>query len=125
MQNCDTSFQRGTPQRRGIRIRKSTGKLPTNSRQLMKKVQSQQFYDQIIDLPLDQVYEAIAPTPMEELNEAFGIEDDDVQLLPTNRTSKHKFSKVKKGKAPYVVRSKQLRSKMKNALTVIDKFFSR
>lgn len=138
MQDCDnntsTVFQRGSSVRRGIRLRKTSSKLPTNSRQLMKRVQSQQFYDQIVDLPLDKVYEAIAPTAVEELNESFYIDDDDVRLLPTHRASKRSFigfggaskkSKVMKGKNPYVVRTKHLKSKVKKAITVIDRFFSK
>lgn len=140
MQTCDSNnttpaFQRGTPVRRGIRLRKTNSQLPTNSRLLMKRVQSQQLYDQILSLPLDQVHDAIAPNAFEELNESFYIDEDDVSLIPTHRSSKRSFmgnfgatskkSKVIRGKNPYVVRTKHLRTKVKKAFNAIDRFFSK
>lgn len=136
--DSQTAFQRGTPMRRGIRLRKtsSNSKLPINSRLLMKRVQRQQFCDQIANVSLEQVYDAIAPNPVEELNESFYIDEDDVRLLPTHRASKRSLlgkassnlSKVIKGKGQQVAKknkTRQLKAKVRKAFTAIDKFFSK
>lgn len=133
----NTEFKRNVSVRKAIRFRSNLNKLSPYAPKIVKDIQKQRIYNQVVDIPLDQVYAAIEVSPMEELDTSFYIDEEDAKLVALHRKSSARGSlKVRRGQEVQTkimktsgkkvsLKPKNLKVKMTKALSAIDRFFTK